>query len=465
MRKVKPRRLLFKALAVLISVPFAAAAFVYAYDCAAGIYKPYKTIAQNGKYPEMGAEWTMRNVHNSRLPFDFLANGLTAWDLDGDGYDDWFLTQYEFRGNIYVIKRPEHPKSVAKWESTLVGTIKNAESSCLGDLDCDGIPEVLVSQGVEGTAEPTSISVYQYRPSDKSWQALGKIPASVGKGHVHFIWCADLDGDGVPEIIAGGRGNTGAGTKDQFDGIEYAGLFMLSAQNTGVLNVKNYHKTVIDAEIESAHGFVPADINQDGYTDIAVANSDFDTPKDRMGLVVYINKGNHSFVKSKIYADNTLYAKEQVDVGDLDNDGENEIVLHRKEDFKVFDFNKGAYHVITVEKPACAQNRARLVKLADINGDGKLDIIGALIHENGKLGKNKTAVFVMLNRGDMRFTPEVIKWGDGFFGFGEFNGEKWDLCVTQDIDRDGDIDIVANCEEYNRLTNIISVVWFENPSK
>lgn len=36
---------------------------------------------------------------------------------------------------------------------------------------------------------------------------------------------------------------------------------------------------------------------------------------------------------------------------------------------------------------------------------------------------------------------------------------------TIDLDVDGDLDIVANCEEYNRLRSIISVVWFENPTE
>jgi hypothetical protein len=33
----------------------------------------------------------------------------------------------------------------------------------------------------------------------------------------------------------------------------------------------------------------------------------------------------------------------------------------------------------------------------------------------------------------------VIKWGDGFIWIGTYNGEKWDHCLFEDVDRDGDI--------------------------
>ena len=36
--------------------------------------------------------------------------------------------------------------------------------------------------------------------------------------------------------------------------------------------------------------------------------------------------------------------------------------------------------------------------------------------------------------------------------------EKWDNCYFDDVDRDGDIDIVAKCEEYKNL----GVEQFEN---
>ncbi|TFG31722.1 hypothetical protein EU528_05540 [Candidatus Thorarchaeota archaeon] len=88
-------------------------------------------------------------------------------------------------------------------------------------------------------------------------------------------------------------------------------------------------------------------------------------------------------------------------------------------------------------------------------------------HWDGSLPVNKAAVFWMEYSGDYEngtWTTHVIKWGDGFQGLGELNGEKWDQFIFEDVDRDGDLDIVANCEEFSFIGFVyIAVVWFENP--
>jgi hypothetical protein len=91
-----------------------------------------------------------------------------------------------------------------------------------------------------------------------------------------------------------------------------------------------------------------------------------------------------------------------------------------------------------------------------------LDIGWALIHRDGTLPRDKAALYWMEDSSGM-WRTHVIKWGNGFRGLGTFNGEKWDQLVPRGVDGDGDVDIVANCEEYNRLRSITSLVWFANP--
>lgn len=77
--------------------------------------------------------------------------------------------------------------------------------------------------------------------------------------------------------------------------------------------------------------------------------------------------------------------------------------------------------------------------------------------------KDKAAILVMErmkdSNGEKSWRSHVIKWADGFPGKGRFDGEKWDNFFFDDVDKDGVLDIVANCEEYKKL----GVEWFENP--
>ncbi|MCX7038447.1 MAG: hypothetical protein NT005_04855 [Spirochaetes bacterium] len=104
---------------------------------------------------------------------------------------------------------------------------------------------------------------------------------------------------------------------------------------------------------------------------------------------------------------------------------------------------------------------------ADADGDGMLEMIGALIHHAGKLPSTKAAVFWMDVDWKDPAAPalgHVVKWGSDFPGTGPLNGEKWDRAVLDDIDGDGDLDIAANCEEFDSPFKVhLAVVWFENP--
>ena len=88
--------------------------------------------------------------------------------------------------------------------------------------------------------------------------------------------------------------------------------------------------------------------------------------------------------------------------------------------------------------------------------------MGAAIHRDGFLPKDVAAVW-WLEQTPRGWVPHVIKWGSGFFGLGPFNGEKWDQILPMDVDGDGDLDVVANVEEFNRLRSVLAVVWFRNP--
>jgi hypothetical protein len=183
-----------------------------------------------------------------------------------------------------------------------------------------------------------------------------------------------------------------------------------------------------------------------------------------------------------IYQGSEFYGKPQIAVADLDGDGLEDLFTQTAQDiywFKKTGVDPVAWEMIAIKKHPVAQWLSRPVRVVDLNGDGRLDLVGLLIHEERALPGDKAAAFWMEYqdvepRAD-NWTTHVIKWGAGRLMRLPMFGEKWDQISFADVDQDGDLDIVANCEEWwvdegeyrffwNRLLDPISVsvVWFEN---
>jgi hypothetical protein len=462
-------------LAFLLLFILSVISFFYIYDLFTGIYTPYNTGSLLlGKYPESdkfnAGSWEMHPVDN---PGDWLANGLSIADINGDGFSD-FLTNYEFSGRIRVAINPG-PGEIKDaylnnyWEGFNVAVIPNAESSAFADIDNDGFFDIIVAHGIEHTTKKSGIKIIWGGSFEYSVPV--SIPSAPEGMHFHYIKAYDIDSDGDADIVAGGRATRIAGTQGSGPLI-YAGLRWFENPGKVCREVSLWRMHVIDEDIESGHGFEFGDIDGDGISDIALCNSDWDTPQSSEKVVWYKNPGiGQDIYKewqiNEIYRGSEFYTKEQLAIYDINSDSLNDITVHTEKYIYIFlqsgnIGNNLEFTLQKIEKPSIAQWPSRAIEIADINNDGSPDIAGALIHKNGKLPKDKAAVFWMENIKGQWLT-HVIKWGDGFLGLGRFNGEKWDQMIFLDMDKDGDTDIVANCEEYNRLRSVISVVWFENP--
>jgi len=464
------RRLLLLLLSIPLLLLLVVAAF-YLHDLIVGANAPYRRqAAPHPEYPELGSEWVMHPIDN---PGDWLPNGLDAADVNGDGQLD-YVTNYEFRGRVRVALHPGDALGDGFWPAVDVGRFPNAESSAMGDLDGDGWYDVVVAHGVEHTTALPGIRVL-WGQSGPSWADGGDLPASQGGWQFLYVKTVDLDGDGDTDVLAGGRANrvaSDANRESQDEALVWAGLrWFRNPRSEGgdARDLAAYALCTVDPEIKSGHGFVWGDVDGDGDLDLAVNNADWDTPDAEEQTVWYENPGParacEPWSLHLLHCGREFYGKEQVAIVDIDGDGDADILNHTERHVYAFRNQGGeppAFEMHAIEKHPAAQWRARPLAVADLNGDGQLDLIGALIHRDGRLPKAKAAVFWM-EQGADGWTTHAIKWGDGFWGLGTFNGEKWDQLWPVDVDGDGDLDVVANVEEYNRLRTILAVVWFENP--
>lgn len=458
---------------VLLVLPFVVASLFYLRDVLTGVWPPYPGDLR--VHPELGKPWPMWPVDN---PGDWLPNGLDLADANGDGYPD-LLVNYEFSGRIRVVLHPGPGLCRWRyWPAVDVGFFPNAENAAFGDLDGDGFVDIVVVHGVEGASLEPGISVL-WGGAGLRWSPGGLLPESRGGWHFLEVQVADIDGDGFPDIVVGGRASRPAGgPKDPraLQGLRYAGLrWFRNPRGSGgdPRDLALWRAHPIDPAIPSGHGFVLHDIDGDGFLDLVINNADWDTPDEEEAVLLYRNPGPPGFErpwpKFVLYQSPEFYGKEQVAVGDLDGDGRPDIAA-QSENFVHLFYNRtepgGAlqFEHVLVEKPPALRWRSRPLALADLNGDGRLDIVGAAIHRDGLLPKDVAAVWWLEQTG-AGWRPHVIKWGSGFLGLGTFNGEKWDRLIPYDVDGDGDLDLLANVEEFNRLQSYLAVVWFENPGR
>jgi hypothetical protein len=426
------------------------------------------------------------------------ANGLSPGDVNQDGLTD-YLTNYEFDQRLIVEFNPGPEKvrlpwpTITAWMPTPLksGNGVDPESSTLGDFDGDGNLDLAIAQGWSNKpyweGSQPGVHIVWGPTKDKvmdtdAWKDAGRIPETIDRGHFIYVLPFDVNGDGAIDIISGGRIHAGNKRKGGVVWIE------APVKPSDRRDLAKWQVHDIDPEQFSAHALVPEDIDGDGDQDIVLANADFDTPENEKRILWYENPGTGSSAQKQpwkihvIYQGPEFYIKPQIAIADLDKDGLRDLITQTEKD--VYWFRKTSLQPVTFEKivipkdPA-ARQLSRGIKVADINNDGKLEIIGMLIHKNGTLPEDKASVFWMGYSGPKpkadNWTTHVIKWGSGKTMVLPIFGEKWDLAEITDVDRDGDLDIVANCEEWWEediefrffwdpavKANSVAVVWFEN---
>jgi len=181
-----------------------------------------------------------------------------------------------------------------------------------------------------------------------------------------------------------------------------------------------------------------ADLNHDGFLDVAVANEN--------GVGVLLGNGDGTLQTGVTYDSGGIYAFD-VKVADLNRDGKLDIVAVNEcshDDVNcrtptvgvLLGNGDGTYQPVVAYDPGGSGPGA--IAVADVNGDGKPDLIVALC---SGCNANPGAVAVLLGNGDGTFQPAVTyaSGGDGTGGV-----------TVADVDGDGKMDImVVNlCTQY-----------------
>lgn len=375
----------------------------------------------------IGAEpWKRHTIDNTSRG----ADGVRLLDINGDGLLD-IATGWEEGGSIRLYTNPG-PKAVTKkWPGVVVGSIRSPEDAVIADIDGDGQFDVVSC--CEGKTKSIFIHWSPTRDIQNadSWRTTA-IPIAENKQLWMFAVPVDLNGDGLPEIVAGSKGGN-------------ASVSVLSAVGDP-REMKNWRmqKLVGAGWIMSLQLH---DMNGDNEVDILVS----DRKGAKRGVYWLQNPGKKGGVWKRQEIGGADREVMFLARGDINGDGRPDIITAVKGKpltwFRLLENDTWATHEIPMPEN-CGGGKG--VAIGDMNGDGHADI--AFTCESATNGRSG-ARWLEAKNGDYLTGDWVDHEISGPAGV------KFDRIELVDFDSDGDLDLLT-CEERENL----GVIWYENPT-
>lgn len=322
----------------------------------------------------------------------------------------------------------------------------------IGDVNGDGMADLLVA--VTATGNPANDGLYVLKGlPDGTLAPAAKIDTGTRGCYVGTIAIGDLDGDGRPDVAVGG---------------DYCGVQILHQAADGTLVVAEFLDRVTSAILVVADidgsgknalvgvggglgsvtiwradgtgtlGFsqsVPigsglardvaiGDVNGDGLPDIVVAQSGF----AGQDIAVLLQQAGGTFAAPALLSTGSVWGATAIAIADLNGDGRQDVVASTGGNSPTFIavFYQGASGLLASVTPIPTYDIPAALRIADIDGDGRPDVVVAHSGWN--------AVGIYLQRADGTLAPEV-RFNAPYGG-----ASPADLAVG-DIDRDGRPDI------------------------
>lgn len=358
------------------------------------------------------------------------ADGVRLLDVNGDGLLD-VATPWEQGGVVRAALHPGEAAVRSSWQAVTVGSVDSPEDAVFADLDGDG--QVDVVSACEGDTKnvyvhwaPSSDSYLQ----SSAWQTA-LIGASEGVAQWMFVEPADVDGDGDTDLIAGAKGDNAA-----------VGWFEAPA-DPRVMSAWTWHRITGAGWIMS---LVAQDMDDDGDLDIVVS----DRKGDSKG-VFWLENNN----QAQSWQTHRIGGSDRqvmfLTVTDLDQNGSTDILAATYSKTLIWfrpTENPDIWFSFPINLPDSA-GIGKGVAVGDINLDGRQDIVFSCEKADGKQG--------------VMWMSYMLQPSDPFwsaYAISGTAGSKFDLVQLNDVDGDGDLDVMT-CEESAGL----GVVWYENPQR
>ena len=374
------------------------------------------------------------------------ADGARLGDFNGDGLMD-IVTPWEEGGTIRIAFNPGADKVKEVWPSIAIGAVGQPEDAMAMDVDGDGRLDVVSS--CEGKQRSIFVHWAPKKAEDlmnpEKWETE-VLPASNDRMQFMFSAAMDVNQDGRMDLISGGKNNDAvlgwfeAPEKRRnlkaWDWHPIMPLGWLMSLHVVTGESEDDTSLLISDRRGTYRGVYRLETKVKGKMLRKLLNKDKDKEKNPWAIK-YVG-GNKQEV---MFMDYIRRGDDDWTIAWAVSDGE--VVKIRT------DFSKKS--VVRIPMPETS-GLGKAVALGDLDNDGLDEIVVSCEHSEGKNG-----VFYFT---EIPSAVEGIPSGWAFRDIAGLEGTKFDRIELIDLDNDGDLDVVT-CEERENL----GVIWYENPTK
>ncbi len=387
----------------------------------------------------VGPGWARHTIDDS----SFGADGVRLADIDGNGLVD-ITSPWEEGDEVRVYLHPGEQAVRDRWPALTVGKVGDPEDSFFADIDGDGVMDVV--SACEGTTRSMFI---HWAPIDRqelsnpaAW-STDVLPASVDVARWMFAFAMQVDGKNGLDIVAGSRGENGS-----------IGWFEAPADARDV-EAWQWHPLYKAGWVMTLS---PYDVDRDGDFDIVGT----DRRGPGRGALWLENPGadegsSEPWREHRIGPSNQYEAMHHA-IADLDGDGLDDVVTPGRQGAIRLHQQLGqsppTWNTHEIEMPPNT-GFGKGIEVADIDLDGQADLVVSC----ARAGDGKIGVFWMAfdeQPWEPQWSATSISGPEGFI---------FDLVRVNDLDGDGDLDVITLEQNLPIGSDELGVVWYENPAR